>query len=424
MFYRLMRFFLKFTARFYFKRFFVSGKENIPQNTPVIFASNHPNSFIDAVCIGIEVEPVTTLVRSDVFKSPVARYLLGLFNLMPIYRMQEGRSNLHKNDDVFDQVNSLLTQNKPILIFSEGVCVVEKRLRKLKKGTARLAFSSHFKDNKDIHVVPVGLNYTYPNNFQSEVILSFGKPIRVIDYVDLYEENQARAVNKITADLETSMTKEIIIINSVEAEQLTETLFKIARSEETKNWRWKQKSAQRLELEKGISEKVNHLEENHPEKFNNLSKMALQYEKLLQQYGISNLELANKSVKSNLITILFLLLGWPFYLIGSFINYIPLKYGKIVASKIKDPVFYTSIKVGVGYFSYLLIYTITIILTLFINNKWLWCFVIGIPLYSFMALYYRKVIVTFRRQFNYFQLTKNNKTLISDLLNLRNELTS
>lgn len=67
-----------------------------------------------------------------------------------------------KNDETFEKCSTMLEQNKAIIIFSEGLCIQERQLRKLKKGSARIAFGSEEKNNfnLDLMIVPVGVNFS------------------------------------------------------------------------------------------------------------------------------------------------------------------------------------------------------------------------------------------------------------------------
>ena len=64
----------------------------------------------------------------------------------------------------FPAIYEVLKKNGNFIMFSEGICVQEKRLQKLRKGTARLAFGAEEKYGLDVHIVPVGINYTYPSS--------------------------------------------------------------------------------------------------------------------------------------------------------------------------------------------------------------------------------------------------------------------
>ena len=69
-----------------------------------------------------------------------------------------------------------------IYIAPEGTSVVERRVRTIKTGTARIALSAENKSdfNLGTTIIPVGLSYTAPLNFQNEVLLNVGQsPIEV-----------------------------------------------------------------------------------------------------------------------------------------------------------------------------------------------------------------------------------------------------
>ena len=61
------------------------------------------------------------------------------------------------------------------MIFSEGLCINEWKLRPLKKGTARLAFSS-WEEGIELTVLPAGINYHSFTSFGKIVHINFGKP--------------------------------------------------------------------------------------------------------------------------------------------------------------------------------------------------------------------------------------------------------
>lgn len=98
--------------------------------------------------------------------------------MLPVYRITEGVENLENNYDTFDQVQEFLSQNKTVLIFSEGRCINEWHLRPLKKGTARIAISA-WKKGTPVRVVPVGINYSNFRNLGKRLDLRFGNTIEV-----------------------------------------------------------------------------------------------------------------------------------------------------------------------------------------------------------------------------------------------------
>lgn len=220
---------MRFWLRIHFRRVFVDGIRHVPRKGPVMLACNHPNSFLDAIVVALILKRrIHFLVRSDVFRKPAARFILSRLNMIPIYRLQEGTENLDKNQETFSRCYDLLRRGEVILIFSEGNCVVEKRLRALKKGTARIYFGAgEFVPN--LLVVPVGINYTQPYQFRSELMVSFGKAIETDDLKPVWHTEPAKAVRVFNERLSNAMREELLIIPNKDWDSGAEALLAIHR---------------------------------------------------------------------------------------------------------------------------------------------------------------------------------------------------
>lgn len=233
MFYRGLKLLMKLVLRVFFRKVYLSGASQIPAGQPVILACNHPNSFLDAVLLAVLLpRPLHFLARSDVFDTPVKRWLLSRLHLMPIYRLEEGASHLHRNEETFDRCYEILKNNGMVLIFSEGICVLEKRLRPLRKGTARLAFGAEANHQFNLHlqVVPVGLNYTYPSRFRQEVMIGVGAPVAVGKWQHRYLTQPGKAIREFNEVLRRELEKQIISIPFKEQEAAAEAAFRLSRA--------------------------------------------------------------------------------------------------------------------------------------------------------------------------------------------------
>ena len=183
--------------RVFFKHFII--KENkVDLSKPTIFISNHNNAFIDPIVYAATIlSRMYFIVRGDIFNTPVKRWFLWNLGQIPMFRIRDGIDNVKRNESSFEQSYDLLGNNENILIFPEADCVQKKRLRGLKKGTARMAFGAVTKHGWDIdlQILPVMNNYTYPREFRTEVMTNVGEPICLNDYREIYEkdENQALA---------------------------------------------------------------------------------------------------------------------------------------------------------------------------------------------------------------------------------------
>ena len=143
---------------------------------PLLIACNHPNSFLDAIILATLFDkPIYSLARGDAFSNKFTAAILRMMNILPVYRISEGAENLNSNYDTFESCRNIFKQNGIVLIFSEGLCINEWKLRSLKKGTARLAFSS-WEDGINLTVLPTGINYHSFKSFGKKVRLQFGKP--------------------------------------------------------------------------------------------------------------------------------------------------------------------------------------------------------------------------------------------------------
>ena len=102
-------------------------------------------------------------------------------NILPVYRLSEGAENLNNNYDTFSKCRTIFRKNGIVLIFSEGLCINEWKLRPLKKGTARLAFSS-WEEGIPLRVIPAGINYSSFDAHGKVIHLHFGTPIQWSDF--------------------------------------------------------------------------------------------------------------------------------------------------------------------------------------------------------------------------------------------------
>jgi 1-acyl-sn-glycerol-3-phosphate acyltransferase len=155
----------------------VNRPELLSSKGPILFASNHPNSFLDGIILTtLFDEPLYSLARGDAFKTPGMNRFLRSIRLLPVYRTSEGMENLGHNYTTFDSCLEAFGNGGSVLIFSEGRCENEWHLRPLKKGTARLAMAA-WEKGLPLTIIPTAFNYSSFKNFGKEVHLFFGDPI-------------------------------------------------------------------------------------------------------------------------------------------------------------------------------------------------------------------------------------------------------
>lgn len=176
MFFSLLKLYARFALRIFCRRVVINKPEYLEAKGPLLFAANHPNSFLDGIILTILMEQTLySLARGDAFKGRWNKLLRGM-HLLPVYRTSEGVENLAHNYTTFSACHQVFEEGGIVLIFSEGGCINEWKLRPLRKGTARLAISA-WEKGIDLTVVPLGFNYSSFRNFGKNVHLLFGEPL-------------------------------------------------------------------------------------------------------------------------------------------------------------------------------------------------------------------------------------------------------
>lgn len=181
---------MKTNLHLYYGKVKVSGLENVPKDKPVLFLSNHQSALLDVLLIGVDCNRNPWfLTRSDVFKSKILVSIFNFFQMIPIYRIRDGRASLKNNQAVFDRCSELLMNNEAILMFPEANHNLQRRVRPLSKGFTRILFNTLNKAYKiDIQIVPVGINYRDAASFPDKVALYFDTPIAVKEMYDPLDE--------------------------------------------------------------------------------------------------------------------------------------------------------------------------------------------------------------------------------------------
>lgn len=403
MLYELLKPVMRIAVRVFY-RVEIAGLDKLPRNKPVIVAPNHPNAFMDAIALAVHTpQQLHFLVRSDVFNTPLKRWFLHQLNQFPIYRALEGTENLHKNEETFKLCNRLLSQNKTLLIFPEGLCVQERRLRKLKKGAGRIVFgaeaSAGFK--MDLLVVPIGLNYENPKRFRSRLLIKFGEPMHVSDYIKAYQQEPVRTVNEFTRDLEDNMAKVLVIIEDKANDNLTADIEEIYKKDLITDKGLDPNNLQDdFRVTNDLVRAIGWFNRSQPERTMQMKLIISSYLEDVRKYRLRDHLLKRKfieemSIKKSTIEFFLLWIGMPLHLYGLLNYYLPWKLaGRIADKTAKHVEFHSSVNVAAGTFLSLIWSAILVIAVGLIFRNWyvLGAFIISIPLSGWFSLHFRSFI--------------------------------
>ncbi|PID67714.1 MAG: acyltransferase [Flavobacteriia bacterium] len=205
--YRIIRVYTKVGLFFYYRSVKVYGRENIPEDKPVLFIANHRNGLIDPILIATTADNIQHfLTRASAFKHPVANMLLRSINMMPIYRIRDGIGTLTNNQEIFKNCYAVFDNQEAVVMFPEASHELPRRLRPLRKGFARISFEyTALNPDNDLFILPVGINYENALKPWTKVAVYYGKPIKVTDYYNSKDINTAykTLLKKATEELKT-----------------------------------------------------------------------------------------------------------------------------------------------------------------------------------------------------------------------------
>ena len=372
-----------FVIAAFFKRMQIKNVHYLQVKGPVILAVNHPNAFMDPIALTTMAYPprLRYLARGDAFKKGIVTTLLESLGIIPIYRIQDGgKEGLKKNDETYNRVKQLLTRNKKIIIFAEGLCIQERRLRPLKKGVPRMILGAmESGELDDLIVVPVGINYTDPSQFQSTIFCNIGAPIKMIDYVAAYKEAPAKTMNQFLTDLTPRMKELIVHINHQRSEEVIEHLEEVCRHDYYAQKKYSIKNLEHdFKFSNYIVETINKAEEEQPEKVKELHHKTTHYFSVLKKHHLKDWLISPK--KQHLINygvfslrLLFIILTLPIYVRGLIASYLPYKLTDMITKKkVRVIEFKASFNMGIGAVLFLLYYNLQFFVVKAITDSAWW----------------------------------------------------
>lgn len=378
-----IKFGLSFLLPTFYKRIQSKGVSNLLGKGPVIIAMNHPNAFTDPIALTYATASIRLkyLARGDAFKPGLISTLLEWIGIVPIYRMRDGgKEGLKKNDESYRRVNELLAKNSKIIVFAEGLCVQERRLRPLKKGVSRMVFGAFdYLKNNELCVVPVGVNYSKADKFRSTVFYNIGEPIFVKDFMPVHEENQAKANIQFLQALEPKMKELITHINDPENDEVVEYIEILCKEAFLKKEGWNRDNLYHdFLITKQITDIVNRAANTHQAQLNDFKLKAAFYfgelEKNKLRDWLLNPHYSGLINYAHLaIRIFVLIVTSPVYLIGLIGNFFQLFFIHWLTKKmIKNVEFYSSIVIGLGMFVFPIVYAIWFLIINYLsNNIWI-----------------------------------------------------
>ncbi|KAF9223122.1 hypothetical protein BS17DRAFT_802635 [Gyrodon lividus] len=227
--YRFLRKISDWLISGFYSEVYVSGKENVPQDGPIIIAATHHNEIIDIAALSVTIpyrRRICYWAKSTLFKNPIIGAMLTSSGSIPVYRSPNNLgssgngggsdSSISQTGLLFQHTSAALARGEVVGVFPEGTSYTEPSIAQVKEGAAWAAVeymktaNAHTSvdlggSRKELLLVPAAIVYTNKSRYQSRVHIRYGKPIPISRFVteQILDENDSirAAVRGITTEI-------------------------------------------------------------------------------------------------------------------------------------------------------------------------------------------------------------------------------
>jgi 1-acyl-sn-glycerol-3-phosphate acyltransferase len=431
MIYKFFELLLNIGIRIYFKNKHVTGKNNIPKGKPVMFVANHPGAFMDPIVIGtLGDRSLYYIARGESFKNKFAAWFFRRLHMIPVYRKEETPELTHKNAEIFSACYTHFEKGRSLMIFPEGTSKIEYRLRKVKSGAARIALGAEAKNNfgLDLTIVPVGLTYSNPKNFRTDVHVSFGKPILIKEYQEDYWEDSFSTARRLTKNIEVSIKNQMLVIENKENDLLFNQLQSIYFEEMIKRFKDPDlTNEEKLKLKNDLVQAIDYYKNSKPEFIKKLQQLLNKYFHEIQEIELKHPEFNKRLVggKTSFTKhILSLIVGFSLFIVGFLTSIVPYKMSGYMAEKFSRREDFTGgLRLVIGCFTFLFTYVgWGFFLGYFMSISAAVGVVILLPILGMFALGYVRVFEALKAEVFYQKMIVTENYNFKNLLELRQSI--
>ena len=433
--YSFLKFIVKVSLRLFFRRFQVYGLEQLRKaKGPLILAVNHPNTFMDPLIVATLVRQRVAFIANGSIFSRFTRPIFKYMHVIPVYRKKDTSdvplSPADLNKMTFQRCYDYLKTKGTLLIFPEGTSEIERRLRELKTGTARIALGAEYENNFQLglRILPIGLNYSNPTRFRSDVFINIGQPIALTDFREKYNSQSFDTVEELTELIKQRLAETVIITEDEEEDTLVkqiELLYKNQLFEELALDSKAQKNE--FDLVKQIITAVRYFEHHRPGLFRSLQIKMANYLNALKKLRLSDetLTQTQRLHRHAASTVISLAVGFPIYIFGLIINYIPYILPSKLARLISTDITYRApLMMTLGMITFPLFYGLHIwgFQQIFHHAGLTLTYAISLPLSGFFVLWYWNRVTRLSYVWQAIRLFRHKPGLMQTLSGKRTEI--
>ena len=437
-FYALVRLFGRFWVWFFFREVDVQHAERVPRAGPVLLCVNHPNNLIDSLIVSAVVErKVHYLATAALFRNALLGKFLKACGAIPVYRRQDDPDKMDKNAGAFEATVATLARGGLVAIYPEGTTHSESRIQRIKTGAARIALDYESRRagglGEVLTLIPTGLTFEARKSFGGRVRISFGEPIPITPYLEVYREDGVKAVDGLTTAIQWGMEAQVLHVDRLDRASLVrevEAAYKDDLIRELQEERGlTPRQIDTVRLSSGIADAAAYFETHAPERLEAIREHLVHYRAMLAAYHVHDqavrARLAHHGVSERLSRGSKASIGLPVFVYGLVTSGLPYLLPRWIARRTATKeTSYATTRLLASVVAYPLFWGLeTWIVWRLAGVLWALGFLISLPVGAILAYHYLRGIGRLRAQARLGILALTRHQAASRLLAERRRLT-
>ncbi len=437
-FYALVRLFGRFWVWFFFREVDVQHAERVPRAGPVLLCVNHPNNLIDSLIVSAVVErKVHYLATAALFRNALLGKFLKACGAIPVYRRQDDPDKMDKNAGAFEATVATLARGGLVAIYPEGTTHSESRIQRIKTGAARIALDYESRRagglGEVLTLIPTGLTFEARKSFGGRVRISFGEPIPITPYLEVYREDGVKAVDGLTTAIQWGMEAQALHVDRLDRASLVREVEAVYKDDLIRELQEERGLAPRqidtVRLSRGIADAAAYFETHAPERLEAIREHLVHYRAMLAAYHVRDqavrARLAHHGVSERLTRGSKASIGLPVFVYGLVTSGLPYLLPRWIARRTATKeTSYATTRLLASVVAYPLFWGLeTWIVWRLAGVLWALGFLISLPVGAILAYHYLRGIGRLRAQARLGILALTRHQAASRLLAERRRLT-
>ncbi len=432
---------VRFALWLFFRRLEVRGRDLVPVGCPLVLVANHPNVMLDVLLLAtLAPGPFPRFLgKTTLFKNAFYTFVLRRLGGIPVARTQDPGSQVGRNQDMLREACQTLKEGRSLALFPEGLSQSGLRLRPFKPGAARIALRAEDEagGRAGICIVPVGLTYSAPGIFRSAVVIQFGTPVEVGDFLEAYRASHHQGAQQLTALLYQRLLPLTLHLENPDLEGALRDLVAVYSAEILGEFPESAQLHRQLLAGQEMIRAAQYFARTNPELVQVLATRLRRHLENLRQLDLEPHALSFASQAPGLGHLLLTLLLAPLAMYGLLNNALPYIVPRFwTRSYAREPEMWATVKLAVGTAAFPVFYLVLAGLAFWLFG-WQLALQYGftLPLSGLFALYYKehflerwplwqKGVAPRRRRYLLHQLARERAVLIADLDQLKNHYLS